>query len=160
MGAFRIVLWLSVFVLGGFLAYATINHTAQNAGLKESIGVGGDIGGPFTAMRTDGSPFTQQDMLGKPHVLFFGFTELLEQYLSAFDKRITGLSGGVEQIEKLAKAWRVFVQKGPQEDGIYDVNHTTTTYLMNAEGGFVRTIAYGESAEVAVEKLQKLIAGR
>ena len=202
MRYFQFALWGAVILLGGFLAYATINHTAERAGLKTPTGTGGDIGGPFTAVRTDGTPFSRDQMLGRPHVLFFGFThcpdicpatlheasqwlqklgpdgdkldvyfvtvdperdspEILGEYMSLFDERLIGLSGSPEQIAKLTRAWRVFVKKQePDEDGDYNVDHTATTYLMNADGGFVRTIAYGESNEVAVEKLQKLIAGR
>ncbi len=32
------------------------------------------IGGPFTLMTADGKPFTRDDLLGHPHVIYFGFT--------------------------------------------------------------------------------------
>lgn len=32
------------------------------------------IGGPFTLQMTDGTPFGQEQLLGRPHILYFGFT--------------------------------------------------------------------------------------
>lgn len=194
MKNFRIVVWCAIFVLGAFLAYSTVNWTVdQNQG-----GTGrADIGGPFTAMLADGRPITRDNMLGRPHVLFFGFThcpdvcpttlyegsqwlkalgddgdkvdiyfvtvdperdtqEVLGDYLSAFDPRIKGITGTAEQIATLAKKWRVYTKKVPQ-DNDYTMDHTATTYLMNGKGDFVRTIAYGEDNKIAIEKLRKLI---
>lgn len=82
--------------------------------------------------------------------------ETLGQYLSAFDERITGITGSPDQIDELVKQWRVFVQKEePDEDG-YLVNHTASTYLMQGDGSFFGTIAYGEDIDTAVQKLKRL----
>ena len=197
MKQFRFVLWAAIALLGGYLAWAILSNTAKEAGLMEVAGRA-DIGGPFKAQLTNGSEITQQDMLGRPHAVFFGFThcpdvcpitlaeasgwlqalgddgdkidvyfvtvdperdspELLGQYLTAFDKRIKGISGTPEQIQELVKAWRVYVKKGVDEGDGYNVDHTATTYLMNAKGEFVRTIAYGEDKEVAVRKIRLLL---
>lgn len=83
--------------------------------------------------------------------------EILKEYLTSFDQRIKGITGSPEQISKITKAWRVFVEKVKDDDD-YTINHTSTTYLMNAKGDFVRTIAYGEQNDVAVQKLRKLIS--
>lgn len=198
MKYFRYAVWAGIFVLGAFLAYSTVNWTMnQQAGSGSGNTMRADIGGAFTAVRSDGKPITQQDLIGRPHVLFFGFThcpdvcpttlyegsqwlqalgsdgdkidiyfvtvdpqrdtvEVLSEYLSAFDERIKGITGTPQQIEKLVKNWRVYAEKVPTEDD-YTMNHTATTFLMNAKGEFVRTIAYGEDNQVAIEKLRKLI---
>ena len=83
--------------------------------------------------------------------------EAMGDYLQAFDSRIKGITGSPEQMAQLIKKWRVYAEKVPTEDGDYTMNHTATTFLMNAKGEFVRTIAYGEDGDVAVEKLRKLI---
>ena len=198
MKIFRYGLWAAIFVLGAFLAYSTVNWTMTNSGTNGSTGRA-DIGGPFSALRTDGKPITHADLKGRPHALFFGFThcpdvcpttlyegsqwlkelgddgdkvdiyfvtvdperdtvEVLSDYLSAFDPRIKGITGSPEQIAQLVKKWRVFAQKVALEDDDYTMNHTATTFLMNSKGEFVRTIAYGEDSNVAVEKLRKLVA--
>lgn len=199
MKTLRIALWVSVFLLGTYLAYTVMISMMQSG---QSGGYGrANIGGPFQAVRADGSAITQQDMIGKPHLIFFGFThcpdvcpttlyetsqwlkalgpdgdklgayfvtvdperdtpEILNDYLAAFDPRITGISGSPDQIDDLVRQWRVFAKKGPVEDGEYNVDHTATTFLMNGDGSFFGTIAYQENAETAVQKLKRLIAAQ
>ena len=83
--------------------------------------------------------------------------EVLSDYMSAFDPRIKGVTGTVKQIKDMARKWRVYAEKVKLEDDDYTMNHTATTFLMNGKGEFVRTIAYGEDKETAVEKLRKLV---
>ena len=197
MKTFRYVLLAAIFVLGAFLAYSTVNWTIQG-GSDSNSGMRADIGGPFSAVNSEGVPITHADLKGRPHVMFFGFThcpdvcpttlyegsqwlqalgddgdkvdmyfvtvdperdtvEVLSDYLSAFDGRIKGITGSPEQIAQLVKKWRVYAEKVPTEDD-YTMNHTATTFLMNSNGDFVRTIAYGEDNKVAIEKLRKLVA--
>ena len=46
----------------------------------------------------------------------------------------------------------------PGADGFYLVNHTASVFLINKDGNFEGTIAYGEPTETAVAKIKKLIA--
>lgn len=196
MKMFRYGLWAAVFLLGAFLAYATMTWTLdrQNGNAVASV----DIGGPFDALSTDGQPFTQANMKGRPHAVFFGFThcpdvcptalyeagewlkglgtdgdkidiyfvtvdperdtpQQLADYLSAFDKRIKGITGSTEQVAELTQKWRVFAQKVPLEDDDYTMNHTATTFLMKSDGSFFGTIAYGENVDTAKRKLERLL---
>ncbi len=82
--------------------------------------------------------------------------EVLGDYLRAFDSRISGITGDADQIDKMVKAWRVYARKVDTEDG-YTVDHTATTFLMDAEGHLVSTISYGEDSDVAVKKIRNLI---
>jgi len=82
--------------------------------------------------------------------------KVLSDYISAFDPRIKGITGSVEQMAEMAKKWRVFAQKVPTDDD-YTMNHTATTFLMNSKGEFVRAISYGEDSKIAIQKLKKLI---
>ena len=84
--------------------------------------------------------------------------EHLKTYLSNFNPRIIGLTGTPAEIAAVAKAYRVFYEKVPTKEG-YTVNHTATTYLMDAKGRFVSTMAYREATETRRAKLHKLIAG-
>ncbi|WP_336071176.1 SCO family protein [Nitratireductor rhodophyticola] len=82
--------------------------------------------------------------------------EELARYTSSFDDRIRGLSGTKEQIEAVTRAYRVYYKKVPTEDGDYTIDHTASVYLMNAEGGFVGTLSYGEAHDSMLEKLKRL----
>ncbi|MEO1398676.1 MAG: SCO family protein, partial [Pseudomonadota bacterium] len=83
--------------------------------------------------------------------------ETMDGYLSPFAKYVTGITGSEEQMQAVAKTWRVYAEKVPLEDDDYTMNHTATTYLMDAKGEFFGTIAYGENADTAVEKLRRLL---
>ncbi|MEE9375629.1 MAG: SCO family protein [Rhizobiaceae bacterium] len=73
MKLFRYVIWGLVFVLGVFLAYSTMNWTMNKSKGTPPLGRAA-VGGKFTAKLTDGRTITQEDIKGKPHVMFFGFT--------------------------------------------------------------------------------------
>ena len=81
----------------------------------------------------------------------------MKEYLRAFDKRIIGLSGSREQIDRIIKAYRVYARRVEMEGGDYSMDHTASVYLMNAKGEFVGTIAYRENTESAIRKLRRLI---
>ena len=74
MRKLRIALWGMVVLLGGFLAWATLTWTVNGTTSMPSGFTVSGIGGPFTAQRADGGPITRDDMLGRPHMVFFGFT--------------------------------------------------------------------------------------
>lgn len=82
--------------------------------------------------------------------------QVLDDYLSAFDGRILGLSGSAEQIDQVVKDYRIYAQKVPLDDGGYTMDHTATVFLYDRDGAFVGTIAYGEDDATAVEKLKRL----
>lgn len=83
--------------------------------------------------------------------------EIMRDYVGAFDKRITPLTGSREQINSVLKAYRVYAKKVPLDDGDYTMDHSASIFLMNADNRFVGTIAYGEAEETALQKLRKLI---
>ena len=58
--------------------------------------------------------------------------DLMKNYLSFFDKRIIGLTGSQEQIEKVANQYHVYYSyqdKGKKKN--YTVNHTANIYFLN-----------------------------
>ncbi|WP_436638894.1 SCO family protein [Microbaculum sp. FT89] len=85
--------------------------------------------------------------------------ELMNNYLSAFGDRIVGLSGTPEQVSQIVKEYKVYRRKVEQEDGEYVMDHSASVYLMDADGKFVGTIAYGEADDIALGKLKRLVAG-
>lgn len=83
--------------------------------------------------------------------------DVMRDYVWAFDKRITPLTGSQEQVDAMIKAYRVYAKKVPLDDGDYTMDHSAAVYLMNADHKFVGTIAYGEAEETALKKLRRLI---
>jgi protein SCO1/2 len=156
------------------------------------------IGGTFSLIDQRGKLVTEKDFLGKPMLVFFGFTfcpdvcpttlmemterlkelsadadklnvlfvtvdplrdtpEQLALYLSSFDPRIAGLSGGESEINSLMTKYRVYARKVPLAGGGYTMDHTATVYMMNAKGEFVGIISYGEPAESVRSKIKRLL---
>lgn len=85
--------------------------------------------------------------------------EVLGDYVSWVSDRITGITGEPAEIDKIVKAWGAV---GTRVEGLspddYTMDHTASVYLINAEGGFEGTIAYGEDQATAVGKIRKLLA--
>ncbi len=89
--------------------------------------------------------------------------EVLAGYLGNFHPALIGLTGSPEQVEAVAKAYRVYYAKAPpahdhedgaqgrhehaEEGGDYPVDHSTATYVMGRDGGFRRAVSQGSSAE-------------
>jgi protein SCO1/2 len=84
--------------------------------------------------------------------------ELMHMYLSSFDRHIRGFTGTPEEIAKIAREYRVYYKKIPQDGGTYAMDHSTVIYLMEADGGLDTIIAYQEDDASAVSKLKKLVA--
>lgn len=152
----------------------------------------------FTLMDQDGKTVEPQDWLGRPTMVFFGFTwcpgicpttlsdisgwletlgpqadqmntvlisvdperdtpEILGDYLSNFDPRITGLTGSLPQIKAAAKGFRATYRKVPAEEGDYTMDHTAGVFLFDADGRFANIIDYHEDPRYAVPKITRII---
>lgn len=73
----RVVLILSAFVVGIALTFGVVTLLvgADNVPLASQRAT---VGGPFRLIDGDGKPVTDQDMKGKPFLVFFGFTHCPE----------------------------------------------------------------------------------
>jgi protein SCO1/2 len=157
-----------------------------------------EIGGPFSLVDHHGKSVTDRDYLGKPTLVFFGFThcpnvcpttlfeitnqlkelgpdadrlnvlfitvdperdtpQQLALYLSSFDPRITGLTGGPENILAAEKAYHVYAKKVPLEDGGYTMDHTATIAVMNSKGQYVDAMHYQAPSTAMRAKLHRLL---
>ena len=192
----RFIAWGAVLVLSAMLAWNYVNK--QMSSLNEEQPVIAKFGSDFNLVKTDGTLINGKDFRGRPHLVFFGFTncpeicpttlfeatnwmdtlgsqannldiyfitvdperdtpDFLAEYLAPFDKRIIGLSGTVEEIDKAAKSYHVYYKKVKLNDGDYTVDHTASIFMMKADGSFMGTIAYQENEETVLDKLKRLL---
>ena len=84
--------------------------------------------------------------------------EIIGDYVSWVSDRITGVTGKPEEIDKIVKAWGVYAQKVPLDDGGYTMDHTASVFLLDRRGQFQGTIAYREDSATALDKLRNLLA--
>ncbi|MDK1378311.1 MULTISPECIES: SCO family protein [unclassified Sinorhizobium] len=89
--------------------------------------------------------------------------DVLGQYVSNVSKRITGISGPPDKVLEMVKGYRVYYKKVPVDEknpnGDYTMDHTASVFLLDANGHFSGTIAYGENPDTAVQKLENLTKG-
>jgi protein SCO1 len=83
--------------------------------------------------------------------------EVLREYLSAFDRRIIGLTGTADELAGMTKAYGVYYKKVPAENGDYTMEHTASVLLFDERGRFRSTIDFHEGPEPALAKLRKLL---
>lgn len=82
---------------------------------------------------------------------------VLKNYVGAISPDVVAITGPKDRLDDMLKGWGVYWKKvgdGPD----YTMDHTATTFLLDPARRFVGTIAYGEDAKAAKEKLERLAA--
>lgn len=191
----------------GILAVTIVVLSVMMATTPRAPGPGGSvtsdanlIGGEFALRDETGKEVTDKTLIGKPTIIFFGFThcpevcpttlyeisillkelgadadrinayfvtvdperdtsELMAKYLSSFDPHIHGLTGSLADIEKMAKAYRVYFKKVPLEEGGYTMDHTALVYLFAPDGAFVAPLNLKPDPAAAADKVRPLLSG-
>ncbi|KAF9166330.1 Cu-binding protein [Mortierella sp. AD010] len=83
----------------------------------------------------------------------------VREYVKDFHKDLIGLTGSLDEIAKIAKAYRVYFSKPPKvaEGEDYLVDHSIFFYLMSPEGEFVDCYAKDHTAENVSESVKEHI---
>jgi protein SCO1/2 len=81
--------------------------------------------------------------------------EALRKFLASFDPRIVGLRGSVEQVQAVAKDFRVFFKKvdtsaSKSDPMAYTIDHTTFTYVYDPKGALRLVVPH----DITLEKLE------
>ncbi len=191
----RIALW-SLIVLGLVLIGVLARNLFVDAE-SEPVAATVAIGEPFVLVTEEGDPITNEDLLGHPSLMFFGFTycpdvcptalaevsgwlselgaeardlqvyfvtvdperdrpELLATYLDAFDPRIVGITGPVDDVHAMLDGYHVFYQRVETEGG-YLMDHASSFYMLDEDGEFVGTIAFNELRDEALRLIRRLV---
>ncbi len=82
---------------------------------------------------------------------------VMKDYLSSFDPHLSGLTGDPAEIAAVAKAYRVYFKKVPQEDGGYTLDHTAIVYLMDKTGRFVSPFNLKRPTDAAAADLRRYL---
>ena len=80
---------------------------------------------------------------------------VLKDYLSSFDLRLSGLTGDADAVAAVAKAYRVYFKKVPLDQGGYTMDHTAIVYLMDKDGRFVSPFNLKRTTEAAAADLRR-----
>ncbi len=80
---------------------------------------------------------------------------VLKDYMSAFDARITGLTGTPDQVAGVERAYKVDAKAVADADGTTMMDHTAVTYLMDKTGRFVGPFDLDRPAGEAAAELRR-----
>lgn len=85
--------------------------------------------------------------------------ETMGAFVAAFDPRIVGLTGSIEQIDAVAKAYGVYFKanRTGESDPYYTMDHSSHLYLMDPQGAFVRGLSHTETGESIAAKIKEAI---
>lgn len=157
----------------------------------------------FALITHEGKAITNDDLIGKPTAIYFGFTwcpdicpttlslmadikaELqsqsiagaealqlvfftvdpdrdtayqMNEYLSLFDADIIGITGKTDEIQESLRRFGIYAERVDTSDEDYLIDHSASVYLYQSNGQFKGTISPAEPYEMALAKLQRLIA--
>jgi protein SCO1/2 len=156
---------------GGDDKYASCRSTTVAGGTDT-------IGGPFTLVNSQGETVTDEDVITKPSLLYFGYTfcpdvcpldtvrnaeavdllaeqgyevtpvfisidpnrdtpEAVGDFAANLHENMIGLTGSEEQVQAASQAYRTYYRRQPGDDEYYLVDHSTFSYLVMPEDGFV-----------------------
>ena len=108
---FRILLWAIVAIALLVIGYLALRQPAARQ--PEGSSAAASYGGPFTLVATDGQPFSNSKLAGKPYAIFFGFTHCPDVCPTTL-QRLVKLR---REIGKGADAFNiVFVSVDPERD--------------------------------------------
>jgi cytochrome oxidase Cu insertion factor (SCO1/SenC/PrrC family) len=82
--------------------------------------------------------------------------EVMAEYIKFFDKKLIGLTGTVEEINGIKKAYRVYAAKA-DDTADYLVDHTAFTYFMGKDGKLLQHFSHGTAPEEMATKILPLI---
>jgi len=83
---------------------------------------------------------------------------VLRQFVSAFSPRLVGLTGSPEAIAQVAKEYRVFYEKQPEQPGGgYLVQHTDQAILFDPGGQPIVQVPVKQSPEAIVAALEQWV---
>ncbi|MGZ8155289.1 MAG: SCO family protein [Burkholderiales bacterium] len=84
--------------------------------------------------------------------------EVLRQYVPSFHPGFLGLSGTHEELTRVAKEFKIFFQKQPQQSGAYTVDHSAGTYVLDPQGRLRLFAQYGAGAPAFLHDIRVLLA--
>jgi protein SCO1/2 len=86
--------------------------------------------------------------------------EVLKAYLSAFDERIIGLTGGTEEIAAVADAFNAFYEEVKTADGSVSFDHTVKTYLITNGGQPAGAVDFSVDESERLKRVRVLLAAK
>jgi protein SCO1/2 len=86
-------------------------------------------------------------------------TRAMREYISAFHKSFVGLTGGPDEIRKVANSYKAFYVKAEHtRTGEYSIDHAGVIYLMGRDGRYLGFMPPQTTPDRLIEILRKYLA--
>ncbi|WP_051532261.1 SCO family protein [Brackiella oedipodis] len=82
----------------------------------------------------------------------------LNSYVKAFDEHFDALWGTPEQMQQLAKSFKVHVKKNAYTNGNYDIEHSASIYVIDKKGESVLLFKPGMDVDEMLADIRVLLA--
>ena len=82
--------------------------------------------------------------------------EVLSKYMPSFNSSFIGLTGSIENIEKITQQFKVYRKKVIEGDS-YTIDHSSGIYLLDKNGKIRVRHPYGSEIKLIVEDIEKLL---
>lgn len=79
--------------------------------------------------------------------------EVIGDYAAAIDPALVGLTGSEAEVDAAAKAYKVYYRKSGDDPEFYLMDHSTFTYLVAPDAGFLEFYASDTSPEAMAESV-------
>ena len=85
--------------------------------------------------------------------------QALAEYVKAFHPKLIGVTGSLDQVADVARAYRVYFKKVKDDKSTagYTLDHTSIIYVMDPKGEFVAHFTHATAVDAIVSRLQKML---
>ncbi len=82
---------------------------------------------------------------------------VLKKYLGYFHKSLIGLTGSQQEIEAVARMYRVKYRRHGEQEGNYSMDHSANLYVIDQRGEVATVVPYGFPAQHVLRVVQSLL---
>tara|TARA_B100000427_G_C15328247_1_gene515644 strand:+ start:115 stop:699 length:585 start_codon:yes stop_codon:yes gene_type:complete len=82
--------------------------------------------------------------------------EVVKDYLNSFENNFIGITGEPEKIFKLSQSWGILSQKIFQENGEYNIDHSSPVILLK-DGKYVARISHRDDIKKSLKVINKYL---
>ena len=85
-------------------------------------------------------------------------SEVLKAYAPFFHPNIVGITGSADQVAKVARQYGAsYMKQKPDSDGLYSVDHSSYTYVIDTEGKIAAILPHGTPPQAIIDKVRAVL---
>ena len=84
--------------------------------------------------------------------------EVLKAYAPFFHPNIVGITGSADEVAKVARQYGAsYMKQKPDSDGLYSVDHSSYTYVIDTEGKIAAILPHGTPPQAIIDKVRAVL---